>query len=237
MPGQMSDLSRLSDLQDVDLEIQSLSGDLAEVGRQLADEGEMPKLMNRLERIEAALADRSSKARSGEREVERLALEAGELERRLYDGSVTNQREFEALGEQRDFAAAERGRAEEGLLEVMVEIEDLEGSAGRHRDAIARLTRSRERQVADLTTREAELTERIAGLKAERERRCVGIPPVLMARYDSLRRLRGGRALAPLEGSMCGACRVEQPRGNLSRARAGVHLVECNSCRRILLAG
>ncbi len=237
MPVQMSDLSRLSDLQDVDLEILSLSGELAEARRRLADEGELPTIRGQLQRIETALADRSARARSAEREAERLATEAGNLERRLYDGSVTNQREFEALGEQRDFAAAERGRVEDSLLEVMVEIEDLERSAGRHRQAIERLARSREREVAELSARQADLTARIAELESERERRRVGIPAVLMARYDSLRKLRGGRALAPLEGRMCGACRVEQPTGNLSRARAGNGLVECNSCRRILLAG
>ena len=232
----MSDLTRLRDLQEVDLEIRTLSDELEEVVRRLSDEGQLPLVRAQFERIEKALSERSASARAAEREVERLSVAAGNLERRLYDGSVTNQREFDALTEQRDFASAERSSAEEGLLDVMVEIEELERSAARHRETIERLADARKEEVEDLSSRQSTISARISTLETERESRCVGIPQALMARYDSLRKTRGGRALAPLEGRMCGACRVEQPTGNLARARAGESLVECNSCRRILLA-
>lgn len=233
----MDDLSRLNDLQGVDLHLQSSREELAEVKRKLSDEGDLPKIRSQLERIETVLEDRSAKGRSAEREMERLSGVVNGLERRLYDGSVTNQREFDALSDQRDHAAAERGQAEEGLLELMVEMDDLQGARERHLVAIERMTRLRADEVSNLEVREYELSLDIADMEEVRERSAGDLPAGLLARYEALRKSRGGRAVASLDGRVCAVCRVELPTGDLARARAGQDLVQCNSCRRIIFTG
>ena len=233
----MDDLSRLNDLQGVDLHLQSSREELAEVKRRLSDEGDLPKIRSQLERIETVLEDRSAKGRSAEREMERLSGVVSGLERRLYDGSVTNQREFDALRDQRDHASAERGQAEEGLLELMVEMDDLQGARDRHLVAIERMTRLRADEVSNLEVREYELSLGIADLEEVREHSAADLPAGLLARYEALRKSRGGRAVASLDGRVCGVCRVELPTGDLARARAGQELVQCNSCRRIIFTG
>ncbi len=233
----MDDLSRLNDLQGVDLHLQSSREELAEVKRKLSDEGDLPKIRSQLQRIETVLEDRSAKGRSAEREMERLSGVVNGLERRLYDGSVTNQREFDALSDQRDHAAAERGQAEEGLLELMVEMDDLQGARERHLVAIERMTRLRADEVSNLEVREYELSLDIADMEEVRERSAADLPAGLLARYEALRKSRGGQAVASLDGRVCGVCRVELPTGDLARARAGQDLVQCNSCRRIIFTG
>ena len=233
----MDDLIRLNDLQGVDLHLQSSREELAEVKRKLSDEGDLPKIRSQLERIETVLEDRSAKGRSAEREMERLSGVVSGLERRLYDGSVTNQREFDALSDQRDHAAAERGQAEEGLLELMVEMDDLQGARERHLVAIERMTRLRADEVSDLEVREYELSLGIADLEEVRQNSAADLPAGLLARYEALRKSRGGRAVASLDGRVCGVCRVELPTGDLARARAGQEMVQCNSCRRIIFTG
>lgn len=233
----MDDLTRLNDLQGVDLHLQSAREELAEVKRRLTDEGDLPKIRYQLERIETVLDDRSTKGRSAEREMERLAGVVSNLERRLYDGSVTNQREFDALSDQRDHAAAERGQAEEGLLELMVEMDDLQGARERHLVAIEKMTRLREDEESMLQVRESELSRDIADMEEVRRRSAADLPAGLLARYEALKKSRGGRAVASLDGRVCGVCRVELPTGDLARARAGQELVQCNSCRRIIFTG
>lgn len=233
----MDDLSRLNDLQGVDLQLQSSREELAEVKRRLTDEGDLPKIRSQLERIVTVLEDRSTKGRSAEREMERLAGVVSDLERRLYDGSVTNQREFDALIDQRDHAAAERGQAEEGLLELMVEMDDLQGARERHLVAIEKMSRLRADEVSKLEARETELSRDIADLEEVRRHSAADLPAGLLARYEALKKSRGGRAVASLDGRVCGVCRVELPTGDLARARAGQELVQCNSCRRIIFTG
>ncbi len=233
----MEDLTRLNDLQGVDLHLRSSREELADVKRRLSDEGDLPKIRSQLERIETVLEDRSTKGRSAEREMERLTGVVGDLERRLYDGSVTNQREFDALTDQRDHAAAERGQAEDGLLELMVEMDDLQGARERHVVAIERMTRLRADEVSRLKDRESELSRDIVDLEEARLRDAADLPAGLLARYEALKKNRGGRAVASLDGRVCGVCRVELPTGDLARARAGQELVQCNSCRRIIFTG
>ena len=233
----MDDLTRLNDLQGVDLHLQSAREELAEVKRRLTDEGDLPKIRYQLERIETVLEDRSTKGRSAEREMERLAGVVSNLERRLYDGAVTTQRQFDALSDQRDHAAAERGQAEEGLLELMVEMDDLQGARERHLVAIEKMTRLREDEESMLQVRESELSRDIADTEEVRRRSAADLPAGLLARYEALKKSRGGRAVASLDGRVCGVCRVELPTGDLARARAGQELVQCNSCRRIIFTG
>ena len=233
----MDDLTRLNDLQGVDLHLQSSRDELAEVKRRLTDEGDLPKIRSQLERIETVLEDRSTKGRSAEREMERLSGVVSDLERRLYDGSITNQREFDALTDQRDHAAAERGQAEEGLLELMVEMDDLQGARERHLVAIEKMASLRTDEVSRLQVRESELSRDITDLEEVRQRSAADLPAGLLARYEALRKSRGGRAVASLDGRVCGVCRVELPTGDLARARAGQELVQCNSCRRIIFTG
>ena len=233
----MDDLSRLNDLQVVDLHLQSSRQELAEVKRRLSDEGDLPRIRSQLVRIETVLDDRSTKGRSAEREMERITVVVSDLERRLYDGSVTNQREFDALRDQREHAASERGQAEERLLQLMVEMDDLEGARERHLQAIEKMTRFRADEVLKLEVRESELYGEIADLEVVRRRSAEDLPAGLLARYESLKKSRGGRAVADLDGRICGVCRVELPTGDLSRARAGQELVQCNSCRRIIFTG
>ena len=237
----MDDLSHLNDLQGVDLHLRSSREELAEVKRRLTDEGDLPKIRSQLERIETVLEDRSAKGRSAEREMERLSGLVSDLERRLYDGSVTNQREFDALSDQREHAVAERGQAEEGLLELMVEMDDLQGARERHLAAIEKMTRLRADEVSRLEVRESELSLGIADLEEVRQRSAAGLPGGWPWRRYAwaglLKKSRGGRAVASLDGRVCGVCRVELPTGDLARARAGQELVQCNSCRRIIFTG
>ena len=52
--------------------------------------------------------------------------------------------------------------------------------------------------------------------------------------YEKLKKNKSGQAVSKLEGRLCGVCRVELPVKELQDAKAGVRLVQCNSCRRII---
>lgn len=233
----MDDLQRLKELQDADLEAQAVEEELTEARRKLSDEGDLPKIKNQLARLEAGLEDRSARHRSAEREIDRLVGIVKDLDRRLYDGSVTTPRELDAMREQREFAGSQRSESEDSLLELMVEIEDYERARGRHIQAIDRLSSAREKEIADLTEAVTRLEASLAELTSLRQEYTQGLPAILLARYESLRRSRGGRAVAGLDGRVCAVCRVELPVGDLARAKSGHEVVQCNSCRRIVYAG
>ncbi len=233
----MEDLRRLNQLQEMDLQMRALEESLAEVRRKLTDEGDLPKIKAQLVKIEAVLADRSTKNRAAEREIERLAGIIKGIDRRLYDGSVTNIKELDAMRDQREFSAGQQAESEDGLLELMVEIEDFQKARDRHVQAIERLSSARSGEIVGLTAQEPELTNAIAELISVRQEHASEVPATLLSRYETLRKTRGGRAVATLDGHLCAVCRVALPSGDLGRAKSGQEVVQCNSCRRIIYAG
>jgi|GEM_PF-778939 predicted nucleic acid-binding Zn-ribbon protein len=235
--AEMEELQTLSELQDIDIELQTLDETFAEYQRKLTDEGDLPKIKSQLVKIDAVLENRSVKHRAAERKIDDLVATVKGIDLRLYDGSVTNLKELEALGEQREFSATQRTESEDVLLELMVEIDGFQNARDKHVNAIERLTGARERELAELKASESDLLSEIAELKSARKGYASQLPPTLLARYETLRRSKGGRAMATLDGHLCSVCRVELPVGDLGRAKTGQEVVQCNSCRRIIYAG
>ena len=233
----MEELRTLSELQEVDIELQTLDEVLVEARRKASDEGDLPKIKAQLVKIDAVLENRSVKHRAAERKIEELVATVKGIDKRLYDGSVTNVKEVEALSEQREFSATQRAESEDVLLELMVEIDEFQKARDRHVNAIERLTGAREREIVELKAAEPDLLSEIADLKNIRSGQASQIPPTLLARYETLRKSKGGRAVAMLDGHLCSVCRVELPVGDQGRARTGQEVVQCNSCRRIIFAG
>lgn len=233
----MEDLRTLNQLQEIDLRYQAIEAELAEIRQQLSDDGDLPKIKSQLQRIENALADQSLKRRTAERKLGQLSETVQDLDRRLYDGSVSNIRELDAMRDQREFSATQLREVEEELLGLMVDSEKFEESRDRHLNAIHRLSRSREETSARLIAKDADLSKALVDLSALRRDCSSGLRPTLLARYEALRKTRGGRALANLEGRICAVCRVELPTGDLAKAKSGHDMVQCNSCRRIIYVG
>ena len=87
---------------------------------------------------------------------------------------------------------------------------------------------------AQLATKLAGAEARLADLRTRRDAKAVPLPPDALARYESLRRTRGGRAIAEVKGGTCQTCRVSLTTATLQRARAGSGFVPCSNCGRIL---
>ena len=208
----MEHLRTLNQLQEIDLRYQAIEAELTEIRQQLSDDGDLPKIKSQLERIENALADQSLKRRAAERKLGQLSETVQDLDRRLYDGSVSNIRELGAMRDQREFSTSQLREVEEELLGLMVDTENFEGSRDRHLNAIHRLSKSREETTGRLTTKNADLSKALVDLSDVRKDCASGLRPTLLARYETLRKTRGGRAVATLDGRVCGACRVALPR-------------------------
>ena len=105
-----------------------------------------------------------------------------------------------------------------------------------------------ERKLSDTRTawesRQAELKAQIEGLTAEqnqvaaqRSQLAATVEPTELNRYESLRKTKGGRAVAKVERGLCQACRMSLPTQQLQRVRTGRQTVLCSSCGRMLFIG
>ncbi len=165
-------------------------------------------------------------------EVRRKALE---IEGKLYGGTVRNPKELEDLQADLSSLRSQLRKREDALLEVMLEFEDGETALKEAEVALAELDSAWKAGQASLTETQAALKGEIQGLEAKRSRQLEGMDRAALSLYQTLRERRQGAAIAVVERGLCQGCRITLPMSILQRARAGLGLVQCVSCERILL--
>ena len=232
----MRTVRELYDLQLLDWEIQQREEELSEVQGRIADDSKRMQAHRRLSVLENKLDELVPARRQSERAIEVIEERISNLDTRMYDGSVTNPREFEALQEERDNQVRNRGDEEDRLLEFMVEIEETEDLRDRARAVFDQIDEERNHELGTLEARREELTSELPGLLEQRQGMSAEYPPNIMAVYETVRRTRGGQGAALVDQrGMCQGCRLTIPNAELSRARSSEGIVQCGSCTRILI--
>lgn len=232
----MRTVKELYDLQLLDWEIQQREEELSEVQSSISDDSRRIQARQRLSALEARLGELGPATRQSERAVQEIEQRISNLDRRMYDGSVTNPREFEALQEERANQVRNQGDEEDRLLEFMVEIEETEEVRDRARAVFEQIDAERRRELGTLSARQDELTSDLPDLREQRQEMSTEYPPNVMAVYETVRRTRGGQGAALIDQrGLCQGCRLLIPNAELSRARSGEGIVQCGSCTRILI--
>ncbi len=234
----MRTVKELYDLQLLDWEIQKLEEELSEVQARISDDSKRIQAHQRLSALENKLGELGPARRQSERAVQEIEQRISNLDNRMYDGSVTNPREFEALQEERANQVRNQGDEEDRLLEFMVEIEETEEVRDQARAVFEQVDAERRRELGMLTTRQEELSSEVPVLHDQRQEISAEYAPNIMAVYETVRRNRGGQGAALVDQrGMCEGCRLTIPNAELSRARSSEGIVQCGSCTRILIYG
>lgn len=230
----MQAVGLLARLNDIDLMLDSLRTQLAEVSEALREPESLAAARRALAEAELAL-DRS-KARQQELEPRQMDANAKlrRAEQRLYGGNVRNPRELEDAERDVQQLRHQRGQAEDDLLEALLAVD---AAAQRHAELQIELSR----QTADwdakrvaLQSQQAGLSGRMAEARVRQGAARRAVPPNLLSIYDALRARRGGRAVTTLDGDECSACQVSVPPTKIEAARYGDDLVYCDNCGRLL---
>ena len=232
----MRTVKELYDLQLLDWEIQQREEELSEVQSRIADDSTRLQAHRRLSAYEAKLGELGPATRQSERAIQEIEQRISNLDNRMYDGSVTNPREFEALQEERANQVRNQGDEEDRLLEFMVETDETEELRDRAKAVFEQIDTERRGELVTLSARQEELSLELPGLHTQRQEMSTEYPPNIMAVYETVRRTRGGQGAALVDQrGMCEGCRLTVPNAELSRARSSQGIVQCGSCTRILI--
>jgi predicted nucleic acid-binding Zn-ribbon protein len=233
----MSDVVRqLFELQELDLRTGEVERSLAEVLGKLADRSQLSAATAQAAKLGNRLDGLSAERRSSERAVSETADSLSAIEKRLYGGGITNAQQMAAAEEERTFTVARQREFEDQLLELMVAVEELEPLVDKAKETLSRLEDDRPVLEAEWRDAETRLGDDLAALALEREEVLPLVAQNLIPMYESLRKSRGGVAVARVERSMCQGCRLSLPTGDVQKARTSQGTVLCSSCGRILYA-
>ena len=229
-------LERLYQVQQLDLELDSLNTQEGEISAGLKDaRAQQERINNDLEDAEIALE-------GVDKQVRRLELDLGTTQEQIgrnkaeQDKNATNakmQSQYENVIQQLGERVSDY---EESLAPLYERREALSGRAGElraeHRalrPVLSELEDADEARIRQLRSDGQERRERRAGMAADIEGR-------LVKEYELIRRSKKGIGIVPFEGGRCKGCNVQLPTNVQQRAALGKPpAVKCPSCGRFLI--
>lgn len=230
----MSRTQPLYDLQQVDLEIQGVSGRLKEIAATLGENAELKRARKMATDAQAELAKCRAKMHDLDLEVSSLSQKIETNESRLYSGRVTNPKELANLEEELASLKRWREKREEDLLEAMLATEEAEASLSDAQAILAQVSETWGVEQGDLADEQTTLQARLEELGDRRQSLIAVVGPEDVVTYERLRQRKAGRAVAAVKDGVCEGCRMNPPSSQVQHARSGSDLVFCNNCGRIL---
>ena len=222
-------------LQEIDLALDGAEGRLAEIEGQLGETVELAEARESLEARRAVAEELRSRQADLEWSVDEVRRKSGEIETKLYGGSVRNPKELQDLDADLHSLRTQTRTREDTLLSLLVEMEEAETELTKAEDVLAEIETRWDAGQRDLLAEKARLEPEAKQLRASRDAQAANMDRAALSLYQLLRERRGGQAVARVERGMCQGCRITLPMSVLQRARTGAGLVQCVSCERVLL--
>jgi uncharacterized protein len=234
----MRGYERILELQELDLSVDRLeerlrelrSGQDVDATRRVAEVaeervGELRMALDSVRREESRL----------EGDISSLDLRIRAEQGRLYDGTVANPKELQAIQAEVNNLQARKARLEDQELDQMERREDmekrlppLEEEMVAARTRVAELESSTERELQET---EAALVQR----RSEREALVPEFDEELLELYEDLRASKRGVGAAALKDGVCQGCHEKLSALELDRIRRAEGIRRCEYCRRILV--
>jgi predicted nucleic acid-binding Zn-ribbon protein len=168
-------------------------------------------------------------------EVRALLAKITHSEDRLYGGTVTNTKELSELQAEVASLRRRQQRLEDVLLQAMIEVDEAEENLAETKHTLNRVEDAWSEEQTALSMEQETLGTRLAELGEQRNILANRLSPHELATYTSLRKRKGGVAVAQVSGNACSACGVSVSAGRKYKIREG-ELVACSNCERILVA-
>lgn len=231
-------MDRLLELQELDLSVDRLEARREEIesGQELAEARRRQEgLEQRLGEVRMALDAVNGEQTRLEGDAGTIAQKAEAEEKRLYDGSVANPKELEAIQAELKNLGARKTRLEDGILEQMERREQLEGGLPQLETEVAE---ARARAAEIESSSETELREIASALQERAGERATIVRDIdeeLLDLYEDLRSKKKGVGAAALVDGVCQGCRQQLSPLELDRIKKVEGVRRCDYCRRILI--
>ncbi len=223
---------QLSQLQAIELEIESKEQALAESTSQLGEREALVRAQAKLSTAQQHREELKKKQQSQEWEVDDLGAKIAAAKETLYSGRIKNPKELSNLQHEVDGLEARRRQLEDEALAVMEQVEEATANLATMESELKIAEDEWRNKQKKLSAEIARLKDELSQLKHERQLSLAEIDPGAVDFYYQLKKQKG-RPVARVEQGMCCGCRLSLSTAELQRVK-GNSLVQCSSCRRIL---
>ena len=218
----------------LDSSILDADAELASVTQRLGDESEVTNAEAELKRAQDALGEVERRQREIESHISDIQERLGPLEKRTFDGSVTNSRELEGMQREVENQQRRLSEAEDSYLLILDEHDAASKVAAEKGSQRSEVKKRRKSDVKTLANEKDEIEFHLLELWEKRDGRAEALDAEPKRLYESLRETLGGLAVATIGRGMCNKCRISLPMNVVQKARAAKEISQCPNCTRIL---
>jgi len=228
-----ADLERVIALQRLDSEAGAARKKLAEAPeRERAFDARLDAARQAIAEAKARLAANQEARRTIEKDV---ALHQGRLSKyRDQAMAVKTNQEYHAIQHEIAHAQGEIKKHEDGILELMVEADDLTATIKAAEAALAAEQKTIDADRKRLQAEDAEAGKALEALAAERATIIAGIDKYVLSMYEIAIAKRQGIAVAEARDGGCTVCHVRMRPQMFNEVRRNEAIVQCENCQRIL---
>jgi len=230
----MSDLLELVSLQFLDDELDGLRARLQSVEQRLGDREALDAAAARKAAAESAVAELARRQRQADAAIEDLDARIGREEKKLYDGSVRQFKELQALEGEIAHLRRDRSALEDAGLALLAEVDAANAELAAAAAELANQQAEWEARAAAFEAEAEQLKAQIQRAEALRKAQLERITAGSVRLYEALRRRKAGKAVVRVQGGSCSGCRVAIPEPIRRRIASSPTLVQCPHCERIL---
>ena len=230
----MSLINQIILLQEVDnklFEIEKLLGDLPSKVEELTqnEDGVKTSLQNK----ENELKETSVLISTNETLVETTSEKINSLKDKLVDGSISTNKEYDAMMETIDFEKSLLSEKENELIDLMSKKEVLSKEIEDDRAALDGIIEQLKSKKEDLNKKMEEVSEEQNALKSERSNIVKDIDNDTLDKYVQIYEARKGVACSEILDNNCEGCGAYIPPQIVNEALAK-EIVNCGTCSRFL---
>lgn len=228
------DLERVLEVQELDLRIVALRTEIATLPKQIAAiEKLLDEHVRKLELDKSALAGNLKDRKKHEIDIQGHEQKISKLKDQMMQAKTNEQ--LWAFQKEIGFFEGEIAKAEDRILALMMDAEQMEGKAKQSQAALDEERKTVEAQKADATRRTNADKKELAEVLAKRKELAAAVPAALLASYDKLHaKMRDGVAIARAVDGICQSCQMTIRPQLHAELRIGAGIQTCESCRRML---
>jgi uncharacterized protein len=229
----LSVIENLLILQDRDRKIHRVETELANIGPERA------ALQEKAKAAQVGHETAKTKAKQIESDRKNLELEV-EAKKKLIEKYSLQQFETKKNEEYRALAHEIEGckeaitKIEDQQIELMEKAEVAAAEVAAAAKVSAEWVKQVESQIKALADRETSLKRQLEELQSDHEKLISAVDEGPRARYDRLRRSKGGTALVGIEHGVCGGCHMKLPMAVILGVQGDQEITTCPNCGRIL---
>ena len=229
-----SQMGLLRELQSLDLYIDRLRQEVAELDRGERLRAKIERSRQRLEDVKARYQEIHAEAIDQELRLQAFDERLRRAEADLYSGRITNPRELQLLQREIEQAKQSREEMEVEMLRIWERMETMKNDIDEAERDLEYAERVYQAQMEEFHQRKAALEAEIEFHLKERAKLTEQIDPNVLARYEQLRQRLGGTAVAVVEQKACSVCHTLLTPYILKRLQNEDALIACESCGRLL---